>query len=226
MTATHKQPSTLPRRRTTTRESGSSERTREELLRAARMLFTRKGFTATTVKEIADEARVNVSLISYHFDGKEGLFRACLNSFAAKRREIAARTLRPPHDTAEFRAALTRFFEEMVGLFLAEKEMALIIHCDLDIEVPAVEDIFRETMLPIFQSVVSFMTEAVQNGIIGRNRDPAIVAGLFFGSMVHAMRSNPLAEKFLNRSLGNDEYRTQLKTTLVDIFCEGLLGKS
>lgn len=226
MTASSTTRSTAPRRRAATRESGSAERTREELLRAARLLFSRKAYSATTVKEIADEAGVNISLVSYHFDGKEGLFKACLHSFASSRREIAARTLQAPSDTAAFRAALMEFFDEMVGLFLAEKEMTLIIHCDLDIEVPAVEETFRETMLPIFQTVVGFITQAQHNGVIVRDKDPTIIAGLFFGSMVHAMRSNPIAEKFLNRSLGDAEYRKQVKTTLVDIFCEGLLSHS
>jgi AcrR family transcriptional regulator len=36
------------------------------------------GYAATTVREIADEAGVNVALINRYFASKEGLFRACL----------------------------------------------------------------------------------------------------------------------------------------------------
>ncbi|MFF3564778.1 TetR/AcrR family transcriptional regulator [Streptomyces sp. NPDC002574] len=52
--------------------------TRRLLLDAARRRFATQGYAATTVREIADEAGVNVALISRYFESKEGLFEACL----------------------------------------------------------------------------------------------------------------------------------------------------
>ena len=52
--------------------------TRQLLLDAARQRFAREGYAATTVREIADDAGVNVALISRYFESKEGLFEACL----------------------------------------------------------------------------------------------------------------------------------------------------
>jgi AcrR family transcriptional regulator len=48
------------------------------LLDAARRRFAVDGYAATTVRDIADDAAVNVALISRYFDSKEGLFEACL----------------------------------------------------------------------------------------------------------------------------------------------------
>ncbi|MFI7541949.1 TetR family transcriptional regulator [Actinoplanes sp. NPDC049599] len=48
------------------------------LLDAARRRFARDGYAATTVRDIADEAGVNVALINRYFTSKEGLFKACL----------------------------------------------------------------------------------------------------------------------------------------------------
>ncbi|GAA1412581.1 TetR/AcrR family transcriptional regulator [Catellatospora coxensis] len=53
-------------------------RTRGLLLEVARRRFARDGYAATTVRDIADEAGVNVALINRYFDSKEGLFEACL----------------------------------------------------------------------------------------------------------------------------------------------------
>ncbi|WP_307834396.1 TetR/AcrR family transcriptional regulator [Paractinoplanes lichenicola] len=55
-------------------------RTRQLLLDAARNRFASVGYAATTVREIADDAGVNVALISRYFSSKEGLFEACLTS--------------------------------------------------------------------------------------------------------------------------------------------------
>jgi AcrR family transcriptional regulator len=62
-----------PRRRDATK-------TRALLLDAARRHFARHGYSATTVRDIADDAGVNVALISRYFESKEGLFAACLTA--------------------------------------------------------------------------------------------------------------------------------------------------
>jgi AcrR family transcriptional regulator len=63
--------STSPRRR-------DAAATRQLLLEAAQVRFARDGYSATTVRDIADDAGVNVALISRYFSSKEGLFEACL----------------------------------------------------------------------------------------------------------------------------------------------------
>jgi AcrR family transcriptional regulator len=53
-------------------------RTREALLDAAEGLFARKGFEATTIKEIGAAADLNPALLYYYFGNKEDLYRAVL----------------------------------------------------------------------------------------------------------------------------------------------------
>ena len=50
--------------------------TRERILDAALDLFGERGLTGTTVRDIAARAKVNVAAISYHFGGKDELYRA------------------------------------------------------------------------------------------------------------------------------------------------------
>jgi AcrR family transcriptional regulator len=52
--------------------------TRERLLRAAQKRFTVYGFEGTSTRDIADEAGVNVSLISRYFGSKAGLYAEVL----------------------------------------------------------------------------------------------------------------------------------------------------
>jgi AcrR family transcriptional regulator len=62
-----------PRRR-------DAARTRRLLLEAARRRFALAGYAATTLREIAEDAGVNVALIGRYFESKEGLFTACLTA--------------------------------------------------------------------------------------------------------------------------------------------------
>jgi AcrR family transcriptional regulator len=48
--------------------------TKEKIKKAARKLFKEKGFSATTMRDIAAEASVNSALTNYHFQTKENLF--------------------------------------------------------------------------------------------------------------------------------------------------------
>ena len=54
--------------------------TRRALIRAARRRFATEGYRATTVRQIAGDAGVNVALINRYFLSKEGLFEACMLS--------------------------------------------------------------------------------------------------------------------------------------------------
>jgi AcrR family transcriptional regulator len=50
--------------------------TTQRILTYARRLFARRGYTAVTVKEVADAAGVSPNLITRYFGGKDGLFLA------------------------------------------------------------------------------------------------------------------------------------------------------
>lgn len=75
------------------------ETARDTILRAAKDLFTSKGFANTTVREICQQAGVTAPALYYHFGSKEGLFEAVvedtltLDDFhALLREEVAARS--------------------------------------------------------------------------------------------------------------------------------------
>jgi AcrR family transcriptional regulator len=48
--------------------------TEDKIKEAAKAVFTQKGFAATTVRDIAAEADINLSLVNYYFRSKEKLF--------------------------------------------------------------------------------------------------------------------------------------------------------
>src|SRR5260370_16409757 len=58
-----------------------SERSRRQVLDAALQLFSHQGYRATTVREIAESARVSTGNVYHHFPDKEAIFRSLLDEF-------------------------------------------------------------------------------------------------------------------------------------------------
>lgn len=56
-----------------------SDPTRERLLATAVDLFTRRGYAATSVREIVEGARVTKPALYYHFGSKEGIYQSILD---------------------------------------------------------------------------------------------------------------------------------------------------
>lgn len=74
----------LPQTDNIGRDRAATER---RILNAARTVFTERGYDAAGLREIADGAQANLSLISRYFGGKEGLLIALTDQFVAARRE-------------------------------------------------------------------------------------------------------------------------------------------
>jgi AcrR family transcriptional regulator len=61
--------------------------TREALIAAGRSLFGRKGFAATSVEDIATEARVTIGALYHHFATKAGLFDTVFERLQSEMRD-------------------------------------------------------------------------------------------------------------------------------------------
>jgi TetR/AcrR family transcriptional regulator len=84
------------------------ERTRERILDAAVVEFSDHGFSGARISAIAARAGVNQQLISYYFDGKEGLYRALQDRW----RMISADASQPEQPIADVVAAFLRLSVE------------------------------------------------------------------------------------------------------------------
>ena len=132
--------------RRTGRRSGEST-ARDDILQAARKLFSDNGFDRTTLRQVADSAGVDPALISHYFGNKRGLFVAAVefpSDPAAVLEpvrtcpldELAATTLRQilqvwaspagPSVIARFRQALTSGEDELVRDLLTSVILAPI----------------------------------------------------------------------------------------------------
>jgi AcrR family transcriptional regulator len=101
-----------------------SEDVKTRILDAAKRLFAQKGFEATSVRQICEEAGANVALVSYHFGGKEKLLYAIFDRVFS--REDLYAEIDAIKDPVE---RLSRLVEGFLHFAHQEKEvLAILMH--------------------------------------------------------------------------------------------------
>jgi len=173
----------------------SPEQTKTALIDAAGFLFAKKGYDGTSVKDIADKANVNISLVSYHFGGKEGLYRACLEPFVEEKMKFFERDILRPTSKEDFRFRLRLFIEEVIKSDLDQPEMGCILHRDSDLEDPIVMDIFKKTIAKLFNQFIGFIKSAQDAGFIRNDIKAENICMIFMGGINHTIRKDALRKK-------------------------------
>jgi len=191
---------------------------RTQLLAAARGLFARKGLSGTTIRDIAQAAKINSSMISYYFEGKEGLYKACIEEIAQNSLQMAQKVLQPAANETEFKLRLQMFLDGIFQLFLEDRDTGLILIREYDRLHSPAEQIFRDSFLKILNMIVHFFREGQKSGFVARDRDPFTLASLLFGCVTSQMRMDHLQEKAYKKSLLNPEEKRKVENHIVDLF--------
>lgn len=118
--------------------------TRQRILEAALDLFGERGLGGTTVRDIAARAKVNVAAISYHFGGKDELYRAVAGEVIGTietrvRGRVGHLLSTPPSDPAAALVALEEITSAIVDVIVGPPEMRRVARF-----------IIREQMQPTF----------------------------------------------------------------------------
>lgn len=207
-----------------TKDKLSTDDSREKLVKSALKFFAQKGFEGTTVRDIADDAGVNLSLVSYYFQGKLGLYRACIEEFGKGRQERAKQILSHYADSAEeFRVRLELLVGEIVDFQIGNPYPCQIVLREIDQGLPHAKDIFQNTLMTTFTLLVEFISAAKKKGIVNESADPAIVAGILQGACFHMGRMETVRKLFLNQTLADPVLRKQHVDQLIDLILNGTL---
>ncbi len=106
---------------------------KQKVVDAAISLFFQKGFDGTSVRDIADQAGVNVSLISYYFKGKQGLLEHAITNYYEAYLQTIEETLQknssaPPLDQ------LKKLVHEIILYKHQYLQLSSMIHRELSLD--------------------------------------------------------------------------------------------
>ncbi len=103
------------------------------IARVALRLFAAHGFEATSLREIANAAGVDVALISYRFGGKAGLWKSIVSQAGADLREALERAL-GDDCTASARQRFDMSARAFLAFLLDRPEMPRLLLRDITID--------------------------------------------------------------------------------------------
>ncbi len=130
---THGEPAQAPGARGAERDTGvpgglaadADAHGRARLMAAALELFNRKGYAATTVRELVAAAGVTKPVLYYHFGNKEGIYRAILEQALA---EFEAHLAQQAAATGSVEARIASLLGGVYDLFLQHIPVVRLVH--------------------------------------------------------------------------------------------------
>lgn len=137
---------------------------RQKVIDAAVLLFFQHGFHGTSVRDIAEEASVNVSLISYYFKGKQGLFEhAVTNYYELYFAEIEG-TIRANQELSSLEQ-----LKELITNIFKFKQQHFHLTCTIHREL-SLDSVFVREMTVTYLAKENHYLEHLLTDILGKDR--------------------------------------------------------
>jgi len=161
---------------------------REQILRTAIELFSKKGFAGTTTKEIARAAGVSEAMVFRHFASKSEMYDAILSD-----RECHAGMRFPWEADAELMDAINRkddfavFYKLALNALNKQQSdipfMRLMFYSALE-DHGLAERFFTESIVRIYGFIGGYIEERQRDGAF-RDVEPRVAVRAFTGMLIH-----------------------------------------
>jgi len=198
---------------------------KERIIQVAKELFVDKGYSATSIREISQEAQVNLASINYYFSNKQGLYMACLEQFAEESFSFCRPTLVMTRNSSDFKKALQQFTHEMFRVFSENSSIVKLVLSEMEkrdiIGANSVEDCF----LTIAEDFKNFLKHYQKENLINPELDPNILNSIYFGHMVFALQFDKQRYEKDGESIINDpNYTKKYADHVFETFYRGIVN--
>lgn len=177
----------------------------ENLLRSAEILFAEKGFAGTSIREIAKEANVNISMISYYFGSKEKLYEKLFEfrmneSLSFSEDVIANNTL---DEWEKMVLVMNRYADRVKNL----KPFYLIMQREqLVNRNPVIYEFLKQSKKKFLGIYEELIKKGIERKIFTKNPRLEFVHSTVSGTIFTALNTLPVYQEFFE---GDEDYETQ-----------------
>lgn len=138
---------------------------KQKVVEAASILFFQKGYHGTSVRDIAKKASVNVSLISYYFKGKQGLFEHAVTDYYEEYLHSIETLLQDMSQVSAIEQ-----LKELTQFIIQYKQMHLQLSCLIQRELSLDSIFVREMAVTYLAKENYFLKQVFQNALQEANK--------------------------------------------------------
>lgn len=151
---------------------------RKCILQAAAKLFSRMGLSKTSIRDIARESKLNISMVSYYFGGKEGLFKELMQSFAKEiqsdMRERLDHIQKQQMSKELFVSQIKIMLEKMILMNQKYPEICQILAREKLEGMPLSKEVHQNIFYPLVRRFYQVVESAKAAGVVKADVDPAV----------------------------------------------------
>lgn len=148
------------------------------LLNTAAKLFSKLGVDKTSTRDISKESNANISLISYHFGGKEGLYKEVIKEFALKVQAQMTPVIEQfkLHDLTReiFIQEVTLVINNLIEMRNAHPEISKILAREKIEGLPLSKEVHEEIFYPLLKKFYELFAAAQKKNIVKKDLNPAV----------------------------------------------------
>ncbi len=194
---------------------------RERILEAALSLFATRGFDGTTTKDIATACGLGMSVILYHFESKERLWREAMRSLFAKvgiRPALEAATLKDLDIVSQLRVRL-RSFAHLSAVY---PQLGGVIMLEGIAGGPRLEWLAQVLLKPNYASWTDLVERGVRAGLL-KPFDPLQIVVALHAAAATYFNLAPLVSHLTGKAPLDPRTIEQQADLVIDVLLDGLL---
>ena len=196
--------------------------TRHKLIAVARKLFARQSYESVSVRMICDEAGTNVSSVSYHFGGKEELYRTCLLEHGKGIQATATRVLKNAESQEECKFKIKMFISEMFEQGVEDVDVIKMIMKEIDNNLRIAEDIFTDVYMKLGDQFQAFIKDAQTKGFVKADLDPEFLDKLVHCQLLMNITFLEMARRYNRGDITDKGCREKMVDQFMLIFTGGI----
>ena len=186
------------------------------ILRAARRTFAKRGYDATSVREVARELGIDAALIAHHFGTKETLWLAVVDQIVELAQPMfdalrALRTSSLPH-----RERVRRALELCVDHEFDEPDMGMFFSTAATEEGARLDRLQERLVRPYHEVMFPLLAEAVEAGEI-RAADPNVLFFMIASAIGMTVSYSHMMREFTSLPTRQHEFRQAVLAVALNI---------
>lgn len=196
--------------------------TKASLLKVSRRMFSQSGYENVSVRMICQEAGCNVSAISYHFGGKESLYRACLEAHGLSVQALTVQILRDPRSREDFEAKLRLFLDKLYSHLCENSDVIGMMVYEIRSTRPMATDIMTKYYYDIPVKMEQFLSAARDAGILNSNIHTGMVSDMMLSKAFNFIFFEVQARQLRGTCIHDQSERNRIIDQTMLIFTGGI----